>query len=228
LDHAYDSELDPVSSLVDNDPLLLTHHSSREIFIRVGALRFEREEIVRRYGEERSVERLVEVAIFGRDGLVNGDEEGSEGGGRAPKRGTESGELPGIAGENRRLTLRRPKAVSRCSSKEQDRREIGLTIRKCSLYHHLVQQRRDVSQHMSLAKEFLPFLHELSHRMLPISDELVKLSRYQRRRLRLVELESSSESFLSQESDLRTAGRDRYQLRLSTEEWRPRGERCLT
>jgi hypothetical protein len=74
-----DSELDPISPLVENDTLLLTHYSSGQVLVGVMILRFEREEIVGRNGEEGSVKSEVEVAVLGRDGFMYGDEKGPGG-----------------------------------------------------------------------------------------------------------------------------------------------------
>ena len=65
-----------------------------------------------------------------------------------------------------------------------------------------MQQRDDPGEDMPPPEHLLAQLHQLGDRVLPITDKLVQLRRYQCGRLGLVQLEPSGESLLGDEPDL--------------------------
>jgi len=71
-------------------------------------------------------------------------------------------------------------------------------VNECAFHLDIMQQAGHIGENMPSTKQCLSVLHELCHRVLPISNALLQLRRDKRDSLCLIQLKSSSQPLLSE------------------------------
>ena len=177
-----DAKLHALPASVDENPVWLDDDCARGVLVRVLGGADYREDIVRGDGKEGTVQRGVDIAIFGADRIVYGDEEHPG-----------EGSCPRPEGNAAIYTVSvHPRSLTRPD----------VPIDKGTFHLDLMQKGRDTGQDVPAPKHSLPMLHQLCDGMFAIPDALLKLRRDEGYSLCLIELKAACEPLLGEGTGL--------------------------